>query len=303
MITCPKCKEENNKHANFCFACGTKLKSDSYHIDINKNIKHFEEEIDRFGKKLADIFDDAGENIGTWYDRAFGPFGPVLISIFSSIILLIILQLLIFFGEQRPWLIEIQLFLEPILILFIIVFLISTYSQYLTKKIKPFRFVSPIISVLIFIFWFWVALNIIAIIGAEFEVSILITFKNLFELLLIPIALIILIVGYANIISNAQKPVSNQQIKKKSQSESVNTTQDQVQKHDITQEEYKRLYRSGKDQIVGGVLGGIAEYLNIDPTLIRVLFVIILIASFGTMVLAYLIGWIIIPRNPNHQWK
>jgi phage shock protein C len=66
--------------------------------------------------------------------------------------------------------------------------------------------------------------------------------------------------------------------------------------------EYKRLYRSGKDKIIAGVLGGLAEYLNVDPTIIRVIFVILLIASMGFMVLAYLISWILIPRNPSHQW-
>jgi len=63
----------------------------------------------------------------------------------------------------------------------------------------------------------------------------------------------------------------------------------------------KRLYRSN-DRMLGGVCGGLAEYLNADPTVIRFLFVILLIVSFGTAVLAYLAAWILIPRNPKHKW-
>ncbi len=63
----------------------------------------------------------------------------------------------------------------------------------------------------------------------------------------------------------------------------------------------KRLYRSGKERILGGVCGGIAEYFNVDPAIIRLLWVLF-IFGFGTGILAYIIAWIIIPRNPNHKW-
>ena len=63
----------------------------------------------------------------------------------------------------------------------------------------------------------------------------------------------------------------------------------------------KRLYRSGKEKILGGVCGGIAEYFNVDPTLVRLLWVFFILA-FGTGLLAYIIAWIIIPRNPRDKW-
>lgn len=63
----------------------------------------------------------------------------------------------------------------------------------------------------------------------------------------------------------------------------------------------KRLYRSGKERILGGVCGGIAEYFNVDSTIIRLLW-ILFVFGFGTGILAYIIAWIIIPRNPNHKW-
>lgn len=59
----------------------------------------------------------------------------------------------------------------------------------------------------------------------------------------------------------------------------------------------KRLYRSTKEKMIGGVCGGMAEYFEIDPVLIRILFVV---ATFvgGSGILAYIICWIIIPERP-----
>ena len=63
----------------------------------------------------------------------------------------------------------------------------------------------------------------------------------------------------------------------------------------------ERLYRSGRDKILGGVCGGIAEYFRVDPTLVRLLWIIGSLA-WGAGVLFYIIAWIIIPRNPGHRW-
>jgi phage shock protein C len=59
----------------------------------------------------------------------------------------------------------------------------------------------------------------------------------------------------------------------------------------------KRLYRSMKNKILGGVCGGIAEYYNMDPTIVRLLWVFFSL-MFGVGILAYLIAWIIVPRAP-----
>jgi len=60
--------------------------------------------------------------------------------------------------------------------------------------------------------------------------------------------------------------------------------------------EVKRLYRSLTNRMVGGVCGGIAEYLGIDPTIVRILFVIAVL-PWGIGIIAYIIGWIVIPEN------
>lgn len=60
----------------------------------------------------------------------------------------------------------------------------------------------------------------------------------------------------------------------------------------------KKLYRSKKDCVIGGVCGGIAEYFDVDPTLVRLLAILIFFFG-GSGIIAYIIGWIIIPQNPN----
>ncbi|MCD6472755.1 PspC domain-containing protein [Candidatus Aerophobetes bacterium] len=59
----------------------------------------------------------------------------------------------------------------------------------------------------------------------------------------------------------------------------------------------KRLYRSKENRMIGGVCGGIAEYFNIDPVIVRILAVLTIFAN-GIGVIGYLIAWIIIPQNP-----
>jgi Putative stress-responsive transcriptional regulator len=59
-----------------------------------------------------------------------------------------------------------------------------------------------------------------------------------------------------------------------------------------------KLYRSKKYRIVAGVCGGIGEYFKVDPTLIRLLWVLISVMGMGSGVVAYIIAWIIIPEEP-----
>jgi len=62
----------------------------------------------------------------------------------------------------------------------------------------------------------------------------------------------------------------------------------------------KRIYRSQEDRKIAGILGGLGELFDIDPTLLRLLFVFIGLATgVIPLAVAYLIGWIIIPRGKN----
>lgn len=59
----------------------------------------------------------------------------------------------------------------------------------------------------------------------------------------------------------------------------------------------KRLYRSERNRMLAGVLGGIGEYFNIDATIVRLIFVILLFMSMFTVSILYLVAVMIIPNE------
>ena len=59
----------------------------------------------------------------------------------------------------------------------------------------------------------------------------------------------------------------------------------------------KKLLRSKKNRVIAGVCGGIGEYLGIDPTVIRLLWVLFTFLSVGAGLIAYIIAWILIPEK------
>jgi phage shock protein PspC (stress-responsive transcriptional regulator)/uncharacterized integral membrane protein len=58
-----------------------------------------------------------------------------------------------------------------------------------------------------------------------------------------------------------------------------------------------KLHRSQTDKIIAGVCGGLAEFFEIDSTIIRLLFILV-VALGGSGILVYLILWLLIPKNP-----
>ncbi|MCP4581032.1 MAG: PspC domain-containing protein [candidate division Zixibacteria bacterium] len=59
----------------------------------------------------------------------------------------------------------------------------------------------------------------------------------------------------------------------------------------------KKLYRSLDDRKIAGICGGLGEYFDIDPTIVRLLWVSMVLAV-GTGILAYILAWIIVPEEP-----
>lgn len=61
--------------------------------------------------------------------------------------------------------------------------------------------------------------------------------------------------------------------------------------------DYKQLKRSRSNRMICGVCGGLGEYLNVDPTIIRVVCVLCALGGFGTGLVFYIIAAIIIPEE------
>ena len=60
----------------------------------------------------------------------------------------------------------------------------------------------------------------------------------------------------------------------------------------------RKLYKSNRNKMVDGVCGGIAEYFSIDPTLVRLGWVLFCVMG-GSGLLAYLVAALVMPRNPD----
>lgn len=60
----------------------------------------------------------------------------------------------------------------------------------------------------------------------------------------------------------------------------------------------RRLYRSVRERVLGGVAGGVAEYFDLDPSLVRIAWAILILASGGIFLLLYIVMWIVVPEAP-----
>jgi len=63
----------------------------------------------------------------------------------------------------------------------------------------------------------------------------------------------------------------------------------------------KRLYRSRKDRILGGVCAGLGEHIDVDPTVIRLVWAVVTVLSVGFGLLVYILAWILVPEAPEES--
>lgn len=66
--------------------------------------------------------------------------------------------------------------------------------------------------------------------------------------------------------------------------------------------EVKRLYRSKKERMLAGICGGFGEYIHLDPTVVRLVFIVLLfLTGVLPMAVIYLILWLLIPQQPEED--
>jgi len=63
----------------------------------------------------------------------------------------------------------------------------------------------------------------------------------------------------------------------------------------------KQVYRSSHNSVIAGVCGGLGEYFNIDPVIIRIIWLLLFFSGVGFF--AYLIAWLIIPVRPYDDYE
>jgi len=239
---------------------------------------------------------------------------PLIGSIIGLLVLLLVIQGLTTITGQGTWPIQIANFLKNYIGFLFVLMLVGGYVSYLSHKYRPFRWVAPLIGGVIFLIMFWLVSILLSSLGSDLANPILQIIATQFTFLVLPLTLLVVVLGYVGLFFShyhdderplpppprptmptqpptlpGQPPVSMQ----------PPTTYPQPSMSPVPP---ARLYRSGRERILGGVCGGIAEYFNIDPVIIRVVFVIGMVLSFGVLVLGYLLLWILIPRNPDHPW-
>ncbi len=114
-----------------------------------------------------------------------------------------------------------------------------------------------------------------------------IAFNYLLPVFIIAIGLFLIITYFAKKQNTDIAKTENEESKVETKTEEIKT-----------EETMKRLFRSRKNRMLFGVCGGLGEYLNTDPTIVRILWVILAISSLGIAILLYLIMAIIVPEEP-----
>jgi phage shock protein C len=60
----------------------------------------------------------------------------------------------------------------------------------------------------------------------------------------------------------------------------------------------RRLYRSRRDSVLGGVAGGVADYFDMDPSIVRVVWAVLALVTGGIFLVLYIVMWIVVPEGP-----
>lgn len=84
-----------------------------------------------------------------------------------------------------------------------------------------------------------------------------------------------------------------------SQNQSSQTSKETPEMTQTSNVKYKKLYRSSDNRMIAGICGGLGEYFDVDPTIIRLIAAAGALMGFG--IVAYLVAWIIIPLKPQQN--
>lgn len=61
----------------------------------------------------------------------------------------------------------------------------------------------------------------------------------------------------------------------------------------------RRLYRSRRDSVLGGVAGGVADYFDMDPSIVRIVWAVLALVTGGIFLVLYIVMWIVVPEGPS----
>lgn len=273
---------------------------------FERGVEEFGEEIgkigDRFGKRMEKRHKEWHRGLESSWNRTFGVTGPFFSSVFGLICLAVVLWIFSFINLPlgSVFLNSVYSFVLSNMPLFFAFFLFFSYTSYISKRFsRSYTSISPVTTAIGLTIGFWIIMSALFLINVSFANAYLNSIATFIQYNLLGIFAFFLVIGYVVLFARA---ITGQLEKPDlfGHGEESVAVKEKPAARDISG--VKRLYRSGRDKILGGVCGGIAEYLGIDPVLIRLIWVIITLA-WGIGILAYIIAWIIIPRNPADRWS
>ena len=277
---------------------------------LEKGMEQFGKEMGALGERIGKRFDERHKTDGrrqespsgqkwreNWWHRTFGLVGPFVSSVFGLVIIALGIWLINFVNLpiSSGFLIGITSFLTVNIGLLFLLFLFFSYTSYFSRHhsmgYRPFMPLAIAVSITAAL---WLVMNAVTIANISFGYDILAVTAFWMGRLLPVIFGLSVFIGYLALVikismENPQERVTMARHERYER---------RARSHEA---EVRRLYRSSKDKILGGVCGGLGEYFGIDPVIIRLIFVILAL-GWGFGILLYIIAWIIIPRNPEHKW-
>jgi phage shock protein C len=257
---------------------------------VERRFDDFGEEIDALGKRVS----KKGSEWNSWFYGTLGIVGPFISSLFGLIVLGIITWFIAIINGRISSVLfsSIHDFLIANMGIFFAVFLFFSYTSYFSRiHKKGYRIFSPVSTAVGITIVFWIVAKVLTLVNMAFSIeNVTLTFAAM-EILtnLSWVFVFFLVLGYIFLGVKSVFHVEDDH-------------HERIVVRNMEKPGMHRLYRSGKDRILGGVCGGIAEYLGVDPTIIRLLWILGTL-FFGFGILLYIIAWIIIPRNPKQKWK
>ncbi len=227
----------------------------------------------------------------TPFDRTFRGGGPLLKAFLGVTFLLLVMEIFKALSSESSFAERFSEFLGDTLLLFFLMFLLAFYFGYYTRKYpRESSIISPLITAIIVTFALWVISKAFGFLGESRSDAFLTAMGDMVSSVLYIVFLLIILLGYIGVIMRADRfgfPLWKGNVPP-------------VPPAPAPQAPYapgKRMGRSSREKIIFGVCGGMAEYLETDPFLVRVLWVVGTLLTSGVLILAYIVMAIIMPEN------
>ena len=226
MASCPKCGKNNADDAAFCTSCGIPIQSD-VGATIERHAKQFAQTMEQAGKKVGDQMAQVAKTLHTttqreaqrverrmdamsrrtesWYDRSFGPIGPLLESFIFLVVFRLIILVIELTNETSSEIQMVAAILLVYLLPFFVLSLLSNYTQYLSRKYFPIKIFSPLLYAVFFVLFCWVISRILFDVSMHFSVQDVQTAATSLQNSLPTIFIFVLLLGYLILMVNLPK--------------------------------------------------------------------------------------------------